>query len=142
MTGWNASQKVSAGFVEVLTSRATGVQIGYRLIGAKAGPQLVAAGTCDIAESVFHRVLSIPSLPWMRGNLVLLRLDVLHDIIDDLAQLQQMGRIDRTLLLAWGGDTTLVDQIVRRNYHMLLRACTELGMISGRGVATGFQYVG
>lgn len=137
MTRWNKICENDAGFVEVLTTRETGERIGYRLIGAKAGPQLVAAGVCEAAERVFERFLSIPTLPWMRGNLILLRLDVLHDVIDDLEELRPMGRIDQTVLLAWDDGENSSDAIVRRNYHMVLRACAGHGMISGRGVSYG-----
>ncbi len=142
MTRWKKICENDAGFVEVLTSRASGERIGYRLIGAKAGPQLVAAGVCEAAEHVFDRFLSIPTLPWMRGNLILLRLDVLHDVIDDLEELRPMGRIDQTVLLAWDDGEITSDTMVRRNYHMVLRACTNHGMISGRGVAKENTEVG
>ena len=122
-------------FLEVLTTQAGGRVFGHRLVGASPGPQAVAAGTCSAAEEVFDRLLSIPTLRWMRGTLVLIRLDALDDPVGELSVLPPIGHVDRTLMLPWPDADTPEDLLVRRSYHMVLRLCAKLGMIAGRGVA-------
>lgn len=126
--------KADSGYVEVMTNEKTGMAFGYRLTGASAGPQLVVAGTCPSAEKVFDRLLAIPSLPWMRGNLVLIRLDALDNLLGDLSSLSPLGPVDRTLVLPLPDAKELDETLTLHSYHMVLRACAELGMISGRGV--------
>lgn len=136
MTKWERLTENECGFVEVLTTERTGIPFGCRLVGAKTGPQVAAAGACPSAEVVFNRLLSIPTLPWLRGNLILLRLDVLDDIFAELSSLASLGEIDRTVMLPWVSSEEDDDQaVLRRSYQMVLRACADLGMISGRGVS-------
>ena len=129
------SKQSACGCVEVLTTERTGNRFGYRLVGASAGPQIVVAGTCSSAEKVFDRMLSIPTLPWMRGNLILVRLDALDDFVGEISALKPFGKIDRTLILPWTSDEETSDLFTRRSYHKVLRACADLGKIAGRGVA-------
>jgi hypothetical protein len=121
------------GDIQVLKTESTGTVYGYRLVGANAGPQIVVAGHCDSAQQVFDRLIAIPTLPWMRGSLVFVRLDMLDDINADFDVLAPLGKVDRTLVLPLADDTNK-ERVVRAAYHDVLRACTELGMISGRGV--------
>ena len=136
---WNNATAHDAGFVEVLASERTGAPFGYRLQGTKAGPQLVVAGVCPFAEDVFDRILRIPTLPWIRGTLVLLRLDALDNVSSDLQSLDPLGPVDRTLTLPIHNGEALEAFEVRRSYHQILRTCAELGMIAGRGVAAETQ---
>lgn len=135
MATWKTLTESDAGYVEVLTTSNNGGVFGYRLKGASAGPQVVAAGVCPSAEQVFERLLRIPTLPWMRGALVLIRLDALDDMLGDLNGLAPLGPIDRTIILPWSSANRPSEAEVRRNYHLVLRACADLGMISGRGVS-------
>ena len=84
---------------------------------------------------MFDRLLMIPTLPWMRGNLLLIKLNDLHDLVDEIAALRPVGKIDRTVLLPWGSGDLSDDQLIKRGYHSVLRACADLGMITGRGVS-------
>lgn len=127
--------KTEAGFLEVLTTDWDGTIYGYRLTGAMAGPTLLVAGTCETAEMVFNRLMRIPTLPWMRGTLVLIRLDHLDDIAGDSCKLPTLGPIERTLVLPVIDGGPEVEVQIRRTYHRVLRACADLGMIAGRGVA-------
>lgn len=117
-------------YLQVLVTHASGKVFGHRVIGAKQGPQLVVTGHGRMASRVFERLLGIPTLPWLRGALVLIRLDSIEDADADLDQFADFGVIDRTLALEDG----LVDQVKLRNYRLVLGACTQLGMIDGRGV--------
>ncbi|WP_415918839.1 hypothetical protein [Tateyamaria sp. SN6-1] len=128
--------KTESGFAEVLTTQATGEVYGHRLRGAAPGPQLVVAGMCASAEIVFDRLLQIPTLPWMKGNLLLIQLNKLDNLQFDLATLPPLGIIDRTLVLPWDSSDETDVIAARRNYHLVLRTCAELGMIQGRGVAS------
>lgn len=134
MSKWKTLHQTDSGFVEVLTSDKDGSVFGYRLVGAAPGPQLVVVGQWAAAETVFDRLMSIPTLPWMRGRLVLIRTDVLDGMLGDPSSLCPLGNIDRTLILPCANAGALGDADVLRAYHMVLRVCTDLGMISGRGV--------
>lgn len=124
-------------FAEVYTTAATGRVFGHRITGASAGPQLVVAGHGTAAMQVFLRLMAIPTLPWMRGRLVLIQLDAMDDLIHDISGLTSLGPVDRTMILADanGPDANGADDgLLHRNYHLVLGVCTQLGMISGRGV--------
>lgn len=129
-----ADKLQEAGFVEVLTSNMTGDVIGYRLKGAVAGPQLVVAASCAGSEEVFTRLMRIPTLPWMRGQLLFLRFDAPHTASDRLTELEPVGVIDHTIILPWIFDDADKLRSIRQIYVMVLQACTRMGMISGRGV--------
>ena len=122
-----------SGYVQVLTTESTGTVYGYRFVGAKAGPQIVVAGHCDSAQEVFDRLIAIPTLRWMRGSMVFVRLDMLDDINADFTALLPLGHVDRTIVLPLA-DATDKERTIRTAYHAVLRACAGLGMISGRGV--------
>ncbi len=136
MATFTKLKEANCGYVEIMATEQTGTSFGYRLVGASAGPQIVVAGICPSAAQVFVRLLAIPSLPWMRGNLVLIRLDALDNLWGDLSLMSPLGEIDRTLILPWSDIEDTDAELIRRGYLMVLRACAELGMICGRGVAS------
>ncbi len=124
---------VSAKFVEALTSDKTGEVYGYRLKGRSPGPQVVVAGSFSSASEVYDRLLQIPSLPWMRGSIVLVDLERLeavaaHEKIDGI------GAVDRTITLPWIDPEVEDDAVVRSVCQMILGICAELGMVTGRGI--------
>lgn len=123
------------GYLEVFCTPDTGTPFGYRLVGASPGPQLVVAGHCTASADIFDRLLNIPTLPWMRGNLVLIRLDALDNLVQDIGSIAHIGTVDRTVILPNDADAPLDERAQRRTYHAILRTCAQLGMISGRGVA-------
>ncbi|WP_157033288.1 hypothetical protein [Loktanella sp. S4079] len=135
MNSWTTMTEQDSGFAEVLATKKTGRPFGYRLQGSSAGPQLVVAAAHPKTEAVFERILRIPTLPWMRGTMVLIKLDALDDLFADLGLLDPLGQVDRTIMLPWADTKAARDRQLRHNYHLILRACTELGMISGRGVS-------
>ena len=53
----------------------------------------------------------------------------------DLGAIAPLGPIDRTIMLPWGYAKAPDDLSIRRNYHLVLRACAGMGMIAGRGVS-------
>ncbi|MBY6057165.1 hypothetical protein [Leisingera daeponensis] len=134
MSNWKKLSEADFGYTEALTAAADGTVLGYRLVGASAGPQLVVAGICPSTEHVFDRLLSIPTLPWMRGSLVLIRAGALDNLLSDLSSVSVLGENDRTLVLPFTDTDRIDERTVRRSYHQVLRACASLGMISGRGV--------
>lgn len=135
MNGRNRTAATECGDIEIFTTGRTGTVFGYRLVGALPGPQLVVAGICPAAARVFDRLLSIPTLPWMRGNLVMVQLDALEDLVGDISSMVELGPVDRTIVLPGGTETGGGELLIRRNYHAVLRACADLGMIAGKGVS-------
>lgn len=103
--------------------------VGYRVKGARPGPTVIVAGYDANCDEAFRRVLVLPGLPWMQGDLNLLRMQqnsaVSDALLIDLVA-AQLGRVDRTLQLTSGNSTEL--------YWTILRFCARCGMISGRGV--------
>ena len=123
--------KAECGYVEVLTTERAGSPFGYRLVGPTPGPQIVVAGFCSSAERVFDHLLSNPTLAWMRGNLVLVNLDLLGDLMIELSSIPRLGTTDRTLILPYIDDSDGAEAIVRRSCDIVLRACADLKMIAG-----------
>lgn len=120
-------------YVEVLTAETDGSIFGHRFVSENAGPQLVVASTCATSEVIVKRLMKIPSLPWAKGSLVLIRLDALDGMLGDLGKVSPLGSIDRVIVLP-GIDLTAADKApLRRGYRALLRACVDLELISGRG---------
>ncbi|MEL7026450.1 MAG: hypothetical protein AAGO57_04355 [Pseudomonadota bacterium] len=118
-------------FVEVLTNPMSGQVFGNRLMGAGPGPQLVVAGFGNDAEETFDHLMSIPTLPWMRGRLILLSLDALSETAMEIDTLSPLGSVDRTMILPTDASS---DDRSGDNARHVLRTMTELGMIAGRGV--------
>lgn len=111
-------------FADILTSAASGYDIGRRIGGLRAGPTLLVATGPGLHDALMARLSALPNLPWMRGSLLLVRLsnirDDLDDIwIDDIVSLPQQ---------AWN------PAAVTDAYWTVLRKATALGMIDGRGV--------
>lgn len=136
MTPRKSTTDAGGRYIDVLTSKNSGTIHGYLLIGANAGPQVVVAGMCSYAVEVFDRLLSTPTLPWMRGNLVMIQLDALEDLEQDTSSLAPLGIVDQTIILPCGESEFTDNRLVRASYHMVLRACAELGMIAGRRVSS------
>ena len=130
----NLGKARPAGLIEDLTDPATGTRIGYRLVGNWRGPQLVVAGHGALADRVFERILAIPTLPWIRGRLVMVRLDAIGEYAGSLELLHPLGEVDRTLMLPFASSEHFAVD-VREGYQSVLRAAAELGMIRGRGVS-------
>lgn len=129
------TRKAECRFVEVLTTEASGEVIGYRYGGSQPGPNVMVAGDARLMDAVFDRLSHLPTFPWMRGKLYLIELDGIECaglgdaqrhladvILDDLILLPNApGRADH-------------DAAVDAGYWAVLRLCSRLGMIDGRGV--------
>ena len=114
----------------VIRSNGNGPVVGYHVSGRKAGPTLLVAAEAPGTHDVFRRLLSIPTLPWLRGNLFLLRFDgMCHSVAE--RTLEKMGSqledLDGSLFLTESSD-------LQAGYWSILRFCARYGMISGRGV--------
>ncbi|SPH23973.1 hypothetical protein DEA8626_03050 [Defluviimonas aquaemixtae] len=121
-------------FIEVLNDARDARPFGYRIGGIRPGPTAVVAGHSPIAQDIYERLLDLPTLPWLRGSLVLITLDALDvaSIDDELIDL--IGPVDRTLHLPFPSREDH-DEAVRQGYWTVLKLCAQLGMISGRGVS-------
>ena len=119
--------------VDVLTSPRDARPFGYRVGGTRSGPTLVVAGYAAIAGDVYDRLLDLPTLPWLRGSLVLITLEALDITALDAEVVEAIGPVDRTLHLPFPMREDR-DAAVRDGYWAVLHLCAELGMISGRGI--------
>lgn len=115
-----------APFMEVLTSAFSGATIGYRLPGARPGPNVVVATATGLIEPLTDRLAALPTLPWMRGALEIVDLDAIAD-----GAWHPFRPIDATLSLLShsAGEASAKD-----GYWTILRLCGRLGMIDSRGV--------
>jgi hypothetical protein len=55
----------------------------------------------------------------MRGNLILIRLDALDNLLGELSSLSPLGEIDQTIILPWTDEGAADDALIRRSYHMV-----------------------
>lgn len=58
--------------------------------------------------------------------------------MEDLDQFGVIGVIDRTLAIS----DRVTKDVPRQNYHLVLQACTQLGMIAGRRVPNPAEPIG
>lgn len=122
-------------FVEVLTSEDGVRVIGYRFIGGRPGPCIMIAGFSPVAHAVFDRLLTIPTLPWLRGTLYMMMPDGLDQIDgQSVAGFVPDGQVDEVMFLPDSGSREGFIDAVREGYWMTLRLCARLGMIDGRGI--------
>jgi hypothetical protein len=111
------------------------LEIGCRVGGTVAGPHLLVAGLSPLSEVIFARLLSIPTLGWMRGQLTLINLSKLAHIGADLDAINAVGsHPDEVMFLPYDPDPLHSEQVEKEGFWTVLRFCTQLGMISGRGV--------
>jgi hypothetical protein len=134
-TGSEVEETAGYRFVEVLAGDKGKNKVGYRLSGGKPGPTVLVAGFGSVAGPVYSRLLDLPTLPWMRGTLILIDLGALDDLNPNHPLLQSFGVIDRMVHLPFAAATTENDDLQQQGYWMVLKICTEMGMISGRGVS-------
>ncbi|MEP3639456.1 MAG: hypothetical protein ABJN14_19570 [Paracoccaceae bacterium] len=114
----------------VIKANGFGPVLGYHVAGCKAGPNLLVTAAEPDADEVFRRLLSIPTLPWLRGHLFLLHLDKTGGSVTE-----QMPEMMDEYLENIDGRLCLTDlQNAQAGYWTILRFCTQYGMISGRGV--------
>jgi len=112
-----------------------GTEIGSRVGGAHAGAHLLVAGHSPMSELVFARLLGIPTLGWMRGKLTFVNLSKLEHLGVDLDATQYFGaHPDEVMFLPYDPDPSHREQVEKEGCWAVLRLCTQLGMISGRGV--------
>ena len=118
----------------VIKANGFGPVLGYHVAGCKAGPNLLVTAQEPHADEVFRRLLSIPTLPWLRGNLFLLHLDqTRHSVAEQMPEM--MPEMMNEYLENIDGQLCLTDlETAQAGYWTILRFCTQYGMISGRGV--------
>ncbi|PPB80749.1 hypothetical protein LV82_01481 [Albidovulum inexpectatum] len=110
----------------------TGKTFGYRFGGVRPGPVLVAMGSDDLVAHVAARLGRIPSLPWLRGTLCLLRADRANARAIESTLADSLGTVDRVVHLPFADDAG--PRAVREATWKILREAAVLGMIQGRGV--------
>lgn len=116
-----------------------GGNIGYRIDGAESGPTMLASGYRETITPVFRRLARLPSLPRLRGRLLLAYVDGIHapgseTRLDNLFD----ESIDRSVFLGFERRPETEPEVVvrfeRESYWTILRICAGLGMIAGRGI--------
>lgn len=132
-TKWKSDRRAGCRFVEVLSCRQGARPFGFRVGGVRPGPTVVVAGYAPDSAVIYDRLLDLPTLPWLRGTLVLMTLDALDHGDFDGDLMAQIGPVNRTLHLPFArrGDAVTA---IREGYRTVLQLCAQLGMISGRGV--------
>ena len=126
-----ASQK----FVSNLTSATSNQLIGYEIGGAVPGPTVVVAGFRQASEPSFDKIALIPSIARLKWRLLLVCLESLDLTgIQELTELD-LGFVDEILFLQAKPDEQKYEpENVDLHFWKILRLCTDLGMISGRGI--------
>lgn len=102
----------------------SGRKLSNCLGGLRPGPALLVATGPDLFDPLHRRLSALPSLPWMRGSLTLVRLSD----VDDNLPAQDFDDVLTLLQADCEPDT------VNAVYWTVLRKATALGMIEGRGV--------
>lgn len=120
--------------------------VGYAVKGAMPGPRAVVSGFEPVAGPTYKRIVALPALPFIRGELVLAFADRVS--VADMRQMNGAGGVDaadEVLFLPFRGEANTDPFDLRRAsqeaYWSILGMCTRLGMISGRGVLNRFVEV-
>lgn len=110
--------------------------LGYELGGCLAGPVLLVVGYGATLRAVRAKFATVPTLPWIRGRVVVLPMELLEpsgrgpsapDILDQ--------PYDDMIMLAYQGADLDSSVVAQDGYQTILRKCRDMGMISGRGIA-------
>lgn len=130
---FNAPQE--SRFVEVLTAPTSGVTIGYCFGGYKVGPNALISGDAVLIDQIVDRLILLLTLPWMRGQLYLMKLDRI-DYTSERDIRAHLGGVvvDELVMLPHLNPLTDETEQVQSGYWTVLRLCSKLGMIDGRGV--------
>ena len=112
---------------------------GYRICGAKAGPTALVTGFRDMIAPTFLRLAELPSLPRMQGQLILAFVDQIEAPESGISGRGIFSeRIDGSIFIDFHATSNTGPDVLlrahREVYWSVLRLCTRLGMISGRGV--------
>ncbi|SMX46604.1 hypothetical protein [Actibacterium lipolyticum] len=126
----------SGKFVKTLSAGNTAAPLGYCIGGTRPGPYVLVSGHSTISDSVYERLLAIPTLSWMRGKLFLVQLDTLDEQLNSnpLKELEGL-HFDKTFFLPFCAMPAFTQDAIEQGYRSVLRVCTQLGMIDGRGVS-------
>jgi len=121
--------------LEVLTNSDTARTIGYRLGARISGPNLVVAGHNPTADLVYDRLLRLQPLCRLRGTLTLIYMKEMEsEVLTFQVAEHLMPLPDEVVFLPIAADSSQIANAAHKGYWSVLRMCTRLGMISGRGV--------
>lgn len=126
-------------FADVLADQQAGLTFGYRFGGDRPGPNALFVAWSPTIDAVSRRLVTLPTLPWMWGHLYLVALDLLkEDLYADVAQCMPNLSFDDVSVRAQPEREKLEDRDLDAGYWAVLRMCTGLGMIQGRGVTSQY----
>lgn len=121
--------------VEVLTCPSNGSLVGYSVQGSRPGPNILVSGHSPMAQKIFDMLMALPTLPWLRGSITLIFVEVFdQDVLPRANAHIPKDRLDELLFLPFCPDQDTEDCAVKEGYWSILRLCARLGMIDGRGV--------
>ena len=124
--------------VEVLTSPHTGTVFGYCLGGGRPGPKLLVSGFEPQIGELFDKLIDIPTLPWMWGQLYLVNLGALDEENEgNPAEMMADVHFDDIVYLPTIDAASDVAPTAGAALRVVLRACAGMGMIAGRGLPGG-----
>ena len=135
MTTFTEPQITAVNLVEAMTTDNSDNAIGYRMGRENAGPRVIVAGYENVADPVYDRLIALPTLGWMRGQLTMVFLDRLgKDGIRGSLHKTLGHAVDEVLFLPMVSDCSAVAEAIDAGYWSVLQCCKRLGMIDGRGV--------
>ncbi|WP_133117356.1 hypothetical protein [Paramylibacter kogurei] len=127
--------KAAPRFVQDIISPTTGQICGYKLGGAKVGPSVLVAAHSPLGTPVYDQLMQLNTLPWMWGTLYLILLDRLDENNGvGMMNYAPQQPLDEILFLPHIHAYEPMQSAVQDSYWNVLRLCTKLGMIAGRGV--------
>lgn len=98
--------------------------------GHFSGPVVAVCAFGAVAELVFSRLQNVPTLPWLRGSLHLIRVDELGCV----SQVPNSIDPDEIIMLEAPSSQKDKAAAAESGYWDVLRLCASLGMIEGRGI--------
>jgi hypothetical protein len=121
-------------FAEVLVNFNSSMPYGVRFGGDRPGPNALFAAPATIIDAVSRRLIKLPTLPWIWGHLYLISPDMMSsehqaDVTSCLPSV-----VFDDIIISEASDQE-PDDISDAAYWTVLRLCSRLGMIQGRGVA-------
>jgi len=139
----DASESAQPAHIHELRIPNERTRLGFRVGGHFAGPNALVSGHAELTRPVFQRLLLIPTLGWLRGNLFLITLEQL-DHLSSVGNLSEIlgangpmdGQISLPSLNMGKFSAPEQEELVRRGCVSALQLCARLGMIRGRGITS------
>ncbi|HSF95365.1 MAG TPA: hypothetical protein VLA52_10095 [Thermohalobaculum sp.] len=135
--GFGSDRQVSANSGENIGAVPDDVVVVLRIGGELKGPVLLVCGREPICRPIFKKIITLPSLPWLSGTLMLGYIGDFEGTGHSAYECEPFRNptFDESLFLDFhenGGRSHA--RYCQHAYWAILRKMTQIGMISGRGV--------